>query len=332
MKENEIRPKKLFEEFLSYLDEDVENFFSINKDDYKKVDCPACNSKKIVEKFIKNGFTYNLCAECKTLYVSPLPPLENFNSFYTKGKSVKFWATDFYKLTENTRIEKIHKPKLKIMENIFKDELQENIDLLVDIGSGYGTFSELVKNSNYFKEVIAIEPSPVFSEYLKKKKIPVINKFMENVTKDDFKKNQYKKKLFCAFELWEHLYKPDKFLKTIKKVMNKGDYLLITTLNIMGFDLLMLWEKSKSISPPQHINFFNLYSLKLLLEKNEFKIIKAFTPGKLDVDIVRNMNISFDDHLCEYLINYSDEKLRRNLQDFIEKNNLSSHMWVIAKL
>ena len=139
-------------------------------------------------------------------------------------------------------------------------------------------------------------------------------------------------RLFCTFELWEHVYNPRRFLQLIKNVMNKGDYLLITTLNVLGFDILMLWEKSKSINPPHHINFFNLGSLKLILKNNGFDIKKAFTPGKLDVDIVKNMKISFDNHLCNYMINYSDENFRQNLQKFVSENNLSSHMMVIAKL
>lgn len=330
MKENEIRPQLIFEKFLNYLEKDRKKFFDGNK--YIKVDCPACKSSNVSEKFNKNGFIYNWCADCKTLYVSPLPCETNFYNFYKYGESVKFWATNFYKNTEKARTKKIYKHRINSIESIFKYRLKEDIDTLVDIGAGYGTFCSLAKESTYFKNVIAIEPSPVFTKILKDKKIYVIKKFMKDVTKNDFDKYANQKKLFCAFELWEHLYNPSRFLETIKNVMNKGDYLFITTLNILGFDLLMLWEKSKSISPPQHINFFNLNSLKLLLEMNGFDIVKAFTPGKLDVDIVKNMNISFDNRLCNYIINSSDEAFRQNLQNFISNNNLSSHMWVIARL
>jgi len=331
LKEREIRPQAVFEKFLNYLEEDIKTFFP-NSGAGKKINCPACKSDKIKEKFTKKGFVYNWCAECRTIYASPRPPEKNFVSFYTDGKSVKYWATDFYKKTEKNRVDGIYKPRLKKIEDIFKNELNEKIEVLIDVGAGYGTFCELAKKSTYFNNIIAIEPSQVFFNSLELKKIRVIKKFIENITKDDFKGIVDRKKLFCAFELWEHLYDPVKFLTSVKNVMNKGDYLLITTLNILGFDLLILWKKSKSISPPQHINFFNLESLKLILEKNGFSVVKAFTPGELDVDIVRNMNISFDDHLCDYIINCSDDAFRKNLQDFISKNNLSSHMWVIAKL
>jgi len=330
MKENDIRPNYLFDEYLKYCKEDIKKYFKKN---IIKVNCPICNSKKIHEKFTKNNFTYNWCLQCQTLYVSPLPSEDNFKKYYTEAKSVRFWATDFYKHTEKKRKEKIFKPRIKLIKKIFINEINHNIDTLIDIGAGYGSFCEIAMQDCFFKNIIAIEPSPYFIKILKEKNIFVIEKFMEEVIIDDFKNmNKEGIKLFCAFEIWEHLYSPQHFLQSIKNVMNKGDYLLITTLNILGFDLLMLWDKSKSIQPPHHINIPNLKSLIFILESYGFKIEKAFTSGKLDVDIVKNMKISFNNHLCNYIINDSDDIFREKLQNFITKNNISSHMMIIAKL
>ena len=60
----------------------------------------------------------------------------------------------------------------------------------------------------------------------------------------------------------------------------------MTTLNGRGFDILLLWNKSKSIAPPLHLNFFNPGSIRILLEKIGFQILEISTPGKLDWDIV----------------------------------------------
>lgn len=333
-KEEEIRPKAIFDQYLRLCRQDIETYFR-DSHNFVKVNCPACGSNTIQESFTKNGFTYNWCAECRTLYVSPLPPEENFRKYYEEAKSVEFWATDFYKHTEKARKEKIFQPRVELIEHIFRDEFKEDIEILVDIGAGFGSFCELAKKSCFFQDVIAIEPSPPLIASLKNKNIFVIEKFMEEVTRGDFEKicpDDNKKKLFCAFELWEHLYNPSIFLQSIKKVMHNGDYLLITTLNILGFDLLILWERSKSISPPHHINLFNLESLKQLLKNNGLKIKKALTPGKLDVDILKNMNISSKDRLLNYVINESSEEFRHHLQEFISKNDLSSHMMVIAHL
>ena len=63
----------------------------------------------------------------------------------------------------------------------------------------------------------------------------------------------------------------------------------MTTLNGLGFDIQQLWEQSKSISPPHHLNFYNTKSISLLLESSGFEIVEIATPGKLDWDIVEGM-------------------------------------------
>ena len=39
----------------------------------------------------------------KPLYVSPRPPEEEFKNYYLYAQSTEFWATTFYKETENAR-------------------------------------------------------------------------------------------------------------------------------------------------------------------------------------------------------------------------------------
>jgi hypothetical protein len=211
MKEEEIRPKKIFDEYLQYCKEDVEKYFGDEKS-FITVSCPSCNSNEIKESFVKNGFTYNLCEKCKTLYVSPLPPEENFREYYTKGKSVKFWVTDFYKHTEKKRRKKIIIPKWNLIKKLINDK---SVDTIVDIGAGYGTFCEVVKKD--YDNVVAIEPSPIFQKILEKKGITTIQKFMENIDRNDLNGISEGKRLFCSFELWEHLYNPKNFLNAVSQ-------------------------------------------------------------------------------------------------------------------
>ena len=38
---------------------------------------------------------------------------------------------------------------------------------------------------------------------------------------------------------------------------NSGDSFIFTTLSGMGADIQTLWEDSKAVSPPMHLNFIN---------------------------------------------------------------------------
>ena len=59
MKEEDIRPKKIFDEYLKLAEKDVETYFMNVPFHY--VSCPACNEKKGLFQFRKFGFDYEEC-------------------------------------------------------------------------------------------------------------------------------------------------------------------------------------------------------------------------------------------------------------------------------
>lgn len=120
-----------------------------------------------------------------------------------------------------------------------------------------------------------------------------------------------------------------------RKVLKKSGLLIITTPNIKGFDLLILGSNSDNIIGPQHLNYFTPYSAIYLLEKSGFKVIDWSTPGKLDVDIVKNqiMNNNFEIS-CPFLKNIfvdGDQKVRDAFQEFLTNNKLSSHLLIVGQ-
>lgn len=69
MKEEEIRPKKIFDEYLKLAKKDIGQYFS-DKSDFGHINCPACNGDDTSFEFEKDGFNYIQCNNCKTLYVN----------------------------------------------------------------------------------------------------------------------------------------------------------------------------------------------------------------------------------------------------------------------
>ena len=124
--EEEIRPEKVFNEYLRLTAIDTITYFeNVEK---IEINCPACGSlgNDWVNKY---GFTYKLCPECLSIFVSPRPKIEAFNSYYTDSPSTRYWATTFYKLTEEARREKLWKPKAQmIKERILKNENEYSIN------------------------------------------------------------------------------------------------------------------------------------------------------------------------------------------------------------
>ena len=323
MKEEEIRPSKVFKKYLELCKEDINEIFLNEK--FHDFSCPACDLQGELS-FIKNHFTYKECHNCNTLFVSPRPSQEAFNNFYTKSKSAKYWATDFYPLTAENRREKLWKPKVKKIKEII-DTYDLNDATLVDVGGGYGIFAEEIKNIG-IKNIIVIEPSAELAGICREKGLIVIEKFLENLDHSDLPDNQL---FFLSFELFEHLHSPKTFLNSLYKVMKKNDYFFFTTLSSNGIDIRVLWEESESVSPPHHLNFFNPNSVKILLEKNKFDIIQATTPGELDLDIMSRNHAINSNNFWKIFFKNASENTKSDLQNFISKNGFSSHMHILSR-
>ena len=328
MKESEIRPKEFFDKYLELTMIDVKSYFS-NKERFEEVPCPGCHSYNETIDFEKDGFNFKKCSHCSTLYCSPRPCQKDIDLYYSESKSSEYWATTFYKKTEKARREKLVKPKVKTLIDILK---QYNVTSgsLVDIGAGYGTFCEELIASNYFNKVTALEPSAFLSSACFRKGINVIESTIEGVNSNYYGNFD----IAVALELIEHVYSVDIFLQNIIKVLKPGGILLFTTLSSTGWDILNLDSFSKNIYGPCHLNILNPEAVSYFAKRNNMKVIDIFTPGKLDVDIVRNSQKENPElKLTDFALNIinSSDKTKNEFQTFLANNKMSSHMWCILQ-
>lgn len=326
MKEEEIRPNDLFEKYLSLAKKDCDILFK-NKPTIN-FNCPIHPKQSGFNIFVKNGFNYKQCKICFSIYNSPRHKNEIYNSFYKNGKSVEFWSTEFYKKTAQSRKEKLWKPKVKALINnpILERPIKEYS--VVDIGGGYGMFAETLKEEKP-KNIFVIEPNINLADICRKKGINVIEKFFNEIHKEDLPKGS---KIFTSFELIEHLHNPRGFLLSLRKIMEPGDLLYMTTLTSSGIDIKELKSKSKAITPPQHINFISVSGIQEFLQKEGFKKVVITTPGEIDIDILKKNKDSLEKgFLLDILNTFSNDSLDE-LQKLIAKNKMSSHMLITARL
>jgi 2-polyprenyl-3-methyl-5-hydroxy-6-metoxy-1,4-benzoquinol methylase len=329
MKESEIRPQKLFNQYLQLAKKDNEIFFSDHAR-FTEIPCPSCGNEKQMPGLEKFGFTYVLCTDCASLYLSPRPPAEMYDLYYREAESVKFWSTHFYKETAEARRKKIYRPRAEIVTELTNQYGLDsaNDSLFADIGAGYGLFLEEVEKLNLFDRVIGIEPSPKMAQVCRERGFDVIQKYVGN-TEDITAGASFA----TAFEVLEHVLDPLAFLSSAKRILRRGGLLMFTTLTVSGFDIQVLWEKSKSVYPPHHINLLSIDGFRRLVERSGLSLVHLCTPGALDVDIVRNICIENSDvnipRFAASIIN-APEKVRTKFQSFLKANNLSSHIRIIA--
>jgi len=322
MKEEDIRPQRIFNEYLSLCEKDTRDYFG-HAEMVEGV-CPACEMVAS-HAFSKLGFDYEYCQNCHTLFVNPRPAPEAFSKYYTESPSSKYWATTFYKETADARREMLWRPKAKM---IFEAQARYNaVDhAVIDIGGGYGLFAEEMQKYST-QPITVIEPGPALASVCREKSLHVVEKFLEQVKVTDLPDGP---KTFVSFELFEHLYNPAEFLECLNNLMSSGDMFLFTTLAGTGVDIQVLWENSKSVSPPHHLNFFNPHSVSMLIERIGLKVVDITTPGKLDIDILVNNKAHIKDRFWQTFVAIANEDEKERWQRLIADSGWSSHMFVIC--
>jgi hypothetical protein len=323
MKEEEIRPQKIFDEYLRLAKQDTETYFG--EVEKKSGSCPACETVG-EPAFVKYGFTYEACPNCLTLFVNPRPLVEAFAKYYTESPSSKYWASTFYKETAAARREKLWKPKARLIRETLEQYAAAH-HTMVDIGGGFGLFAEEIK-ALCGQAPVVIEPGPDLAAACREKFLPVIQKFLEEVVPADLPNGP---KAFVSFELFEHLYDPATFLRQLSSLMASGDLFIFTTLSGSGVDIQALWEDSKSVTPPHHLNFLNPRSVALLLARLGFENLAITTPGKLDIDILANNRAAIKDRFWQTFVATATESEKTSWQEMIATTGWSSHMMVVCR-
>lgn len=319
MKEEDIRPQELFNKYLELSKKDGE---SLNKDLFVDIDCFACGEALNKPHFIKNGYTFKKCNKCNTLLCSPRPSSDQLISLYSNSESSNYWSKEFFPAVEEVRREKLFKPKAIQIKLLIEDK-GIKISSICDIGAGHGLFLEELKKHFMGTDLYAIEPDKNSASVCESKGISVLNCSAEEA-------NQWQNMfdLVISSEVIEHVFNPASFVKSLFNIVKKDGYLLLTGLGYEGFDILMLQEKSKSISPPHHLNFFSTKGFEQLLFNAGFSNVQIITPGKLDVDIVLNSG-AFPE--LAQVVKEKGNDFIYQLQKLFSDNKMSSHVWILAK-
>lgn len=199
---------------------------------------------------------------------------------------------------------------------------------MVEVGPGFGTFSSLATESGNFESVLAIEPTPELAQACRDRGVNVVEKRVEDASDALQGAN-----VVVSFEVLEHLFDPNTFLSSLSEALSTGALVVLSCPNGKGFDIAMLGEKALAVDS-EHVNLLNPASLSLLLEKHGFDVLQCVTPGRLDAEFVREAalrgEIQLDGFLEKVLV---DEwgALGWPFQQFLAENNLSSHMWAVAR-
>lgn len=326
MKETEIRPREIFDAYLKLSAADAAAMLD-QKDEFIDVVCPCGEQAQNKKLFVKNGFQIRLCEKCGSIYCSPRPTKKQLTEFYMNSPSSKFWAEEFFPAVVQARREKLFRPKALEIYRMM-EEKNFTPQKVCDVGAGHGLLLDEFAKLWTQAHMMAVEPGQESAKVCRDKGYEVIEAMVE----ESEGAGQVADLVTC-FEVIEHVFDPKEFVTALCHLVRQGGYCLVTGLGGDGFDIQVLGEHSKSIFPPHHLNFLSVTGLQHLFENAGFSQVVVSTPGKLDVDIVKNMYINAHIEIPQFvktLLERGDAAIKE-FQDYLVKYKLSSHVWVLAK-
>jgi 2-polyprenyl-3-methyl-5-hydroxy-6-metoxy-1,4-benzoquinol methylase len=295
----------------------------ITNTNYQSTVCPICLSDDIffyVEKF---GFRLDKCNQCHQIFCNPMPNLEQLNCYYN-GEMGEFENQFFADSFEN-RIP-IFDYRIKIIQQYI------NSGNLLDIGSAIGIFIEALNRANTKLFISCCEPSKDACERLSVRfpQVTLYNDWLQNLS-DTIQ--------YDCISLWdtlEHVDQIDIFCKKLFALLKSGGYWFFSTPNTASFEWEIAGKSHIQLLPPGHINLFNPKSIKILLNKHNFELIKVHTPnGSLDVSYIEkliNDSTKYDANLGSYLKkNFNDAEFKDGFIKLISDTNNAGNMLVVAK-
>ena len=319
--EQEVKPREKLVRFREMLEGEVRDKIS-NGADLKACPCPACHSEQSRPAFDKFRLTYLRCRSCSTLYVSPRPSDKVLIDFYRHSDAWTFWREHILPETRDTRRNKIFYPRARWLLDVCDEYRPEAVrgaiagyhsDLLID---------ELFKLEPGLFHLMVVNPIADLEFSAKEqKRVTIVQADSYEIQGDE------SLDIILAFDLLDRCADIDFFLDSAYKSLKPGGLLVAGTI-LTGFDVLVLWDRSENIYPPDRLNLFSTEGLTHMTRRYGFEMLELSTPGRFDVESVQRAVRSFPEsqwpRFTRYLCENRDHEALREFQEFLQKFRLSS--------
>lgn len=242
--------------------------------------CPLCNSPntalfkkgtfkpenvtsenfKITDSAYGSLWTFYKCKDCRFVFSNPYVPEEDITAFYSQLEDREY-STEAEGRSKN--FSTIFKRLSRLRDGQGKRDTQPAG--LLDIGAAGGIFLDMARRNGYHIE--GIEPSEfLVNEADERYGIKLFKGTVEEYQTDK------KFSVITLLDIVEHLVNPDDFMNKVDRLIQENGILVVVTPDV-GSLAARLAGKRWWHYRVAHINFFNIRSLRYLLEKHGYKII-----------------------------------------------------------
>jgi 2-polyprenyl-3-methyl-5-hydroxy-6-metoxy-1,4-benzoquinol methylase len=290
------------------------------------LNCPICNETEfntylscIDYTASHERFTLKKCNQCQFIFTDPRPEDAALANYYLSDKYISHTGGS------NTIIDKLYVMARKMTLGWKRRIIERNShqDNILDIGCGTGEFLREMKSHSWI--ISGVEPSPTARESAAKNSGIKIHEHLSEV----------REKTFSAITLWhvfEHLPDPNQTLQTLQRLLKESGTIFIAVPNLRSYDAQYYQSFWAGYDVPRHLWHFNKKHIKMLIEKNGFRLTKI-VPMRLDSFYVSLLSESYKHpkrsrflHLfIAFFVGLRSNLIARNSMEY------SSHIYVVNR-
>lgn len=305
LRQSDLRPSGVYSEYGRLLREDVAQFLTPDPAAWRHRACPGCDAANSPVAFAKEGFTYKRCPSCATLFADPVPTQAALSRVRATGKSAAYQSKMFTGELAAARRRHVQLSLLQWITGTL-DEHETFPHTYYGWGKPESNWLDLVVQSNLFKRVLTerLDPSDLTD---------VVSLF------DDLDK----------------VSDPEALLEETTQHLVPNGLLFLTMISGSGLEYQLLGSDAPNLLPLDRLTLFSVEAIRQRLERIGYTVIELSTPGRFDVETLRNyvrdnpagVRLPFWD----YFFSRNDEQSCSELQLFLQQHHLSSYLRVVAR-
>jgi len=259
---------------------------------FEYINCPLCGQNETELKFTAQVLPHQIglfsfdewnivvCQHCGFNYVNPRITEEVNQQYY------KFELDGDQSFIRNHFIDAAayHIPYWQRMVRVVQKYKQSGN--LLDIGCGNGAFLKVARSAGF--HVFGQDISDYFVEYNQNEnQIFVYNGELDqlNLAEETFD-------VITCFDVIEHHRNPKALLSEVKRLLKPGGIVIITTHDIGNVFAKFYGSKWRMIYPIGHLTYFSKKTIKRMLSRYDYKIIRLTGANTIDNNIVRELRNS----------------------------------------
>ncbi len=236
--------------------------------------CPVCNAVNSIKIFnckdyVASGESFAIveCKECSLRYTNPRPAEAEIGKYYQSDKYISHSGSNkselgvTYKLYDWVRNFSIG-TKLSLIKKY------HTAGKLLDLGCGLGYFLNGVKKDQTFEATGADVSNEALAFIKKEFGLEAMNETdLSNFPNQSFD-------IITQWHVMEHVHRIDERMLELKRLLSKPGTMFIAVPISNSFDAGYYKQFWDAYDVPRHLYHFTPKSFRLLMEKNDFKVIK----------------------------------------------------------